>query len=78
MFKYGDLQSNALESTAQVNWMCSACGEDPSCDCKAPLVSNAQRAAEAIARDPNKSDGAIAAETGITISRAREKAAHGM
>lgn len=59
-----------------VNWMCSACGEDASCNCGAPLMSKAQRAAEAIAANPRMSDRAIAADLGIgnaTVSRARRE-----
>ena len=57
------------------NWMCSSCGEDASCNCGAPLMSKAQRAVEAISRDPTKSDRAIAKEIGVgnkTVSRARQ------
>ena len=56
------------------NWMCSSCGEDASCNCGAPLMSKAQRAAEAIRRDPSKSDRAIAKEIGTsnhTVAAAR-------
>jgi hypothetical protein len=55
---------------------CSACGvsADAACDCGAPYLPVGQRAAEAIARNPEKSDRAIAAEIGVgnkTVSRAR-------
>jgi hypothetical protein len=58
-----------------VNWMCSSCGVDAGCNCGAPMMSKAQRAAEAIASNPQMSDRAIAQETGIsqpTISKARK------
>lgn len=57
------------------NWMCSSCGVDAGCNCGAPLMSKARRAAEAIAANPHKSDRAIAADLGInnaTVSRARQ------
>jgi hypothetical protein len=55
---------------------CSACGAEGqgSCDCGAPYLQPADRAAKAIAANPEKSDRAIAAELGIgnkTVSRAR-------
>lgn len=62
---------------AATAWMCSACGIDAACNCGAPLMSKAQRAAEAIAATPHKSDRAIAEELGIgnaTVSRARRDA----
>lgn len=63
-----------------INWMCSACGIDAGCNCGAPLMSKAQRAAEAIAADPRKSDRAIAEEIGVgsnTVRRARQTAPDG-
>jgi hypothetical protein len=60
------------------NWMCSSCAEDASCNCGAPLMSKAQRAAEAISRGSSKSDRAIAKEIGVgsnTVRRAREATA---
>lgn len=59
-----------------VNWMCSACGTDASCNCGAPLMSKAQRAAEAVAANPAKSDRAIAEEIGVsapTVGKARRE-----
>lgn len=58
-------------------WMCSACGVDAACNCGAPLMSKAQRAAEAIAVNPHKSDRAIAEEIGVsapTVGKARRDA----
>lgn len=57
-----------------INWQCSACGIDAGCNCGAPLMSKAQRAAEALAASPQMSNRAIAEETGLsepTIRRAR-------
>lgn len=59
---------------AAINWMCSACGEDASCNCGAPLMSKAQRAAEAVSANPSRSDRAIAKEIGVdhkTVGAAR-------
>lgn len=56
------------------NWMCSACGIDAGCNCGAPLMSKAQRAAEAVAANPQKSNRAIAEEIGAdekTVRKAR-------
>lgn len=53
----------------------SACGEDASCNCGAPLMSKAQRAVEAIAANPQKSNRAIADDIGVnyqTVNRARK------
>ena len=58
-----------------VNWMCSSCGVDAGCNCGAPLMSKAKRAAEAIAANPQKSDRAIAEDLGVgtmTVNRARK------
>jgi len=63
-----------------INWMCSACGLDAGCNCGAPLMSKAQRAAKAIAENPQMSDRAIAREIGVgsnTVRRARETAPSG-
>jgi hypothetical protein len=56
---------------------CSACGVtmDAACDCGAPYMPVAQRAAEAIKANPTKSDRAIAKELGVShmsVKRARE------
>jgi hypothetical protein len=55
---------------------CSACGAagEANCDCGAPYMPASVRAAKAIAKNPGKSNRAIAADTGIsepTIRRAR-------
>jgi hypothetical protein len=57
---------------------CSACGAtaDAACDCGAPYLPAGQRAAEAVAANPEKSDRAIAAEIGVdknTVAAARRK-----
>ena len=59
---------------ATINWMCSACGVDAGCNCGAPLMSKGQRAAEAVAAAPRKSNVMIAEEIGVspeTVRRAR-------
>jgi hypothetical protein len=60
---------------------CSACGAEAkaACACGAPYVSAAARAIAAIAKNPEKSDRAIAAEIGVgnkTVSRARSTVSH--
>jgi hypothetical protein len=59
---------------------CSACGAAgyAACDCGAPYLPAAARAAKAIAETPNKSDRAIAAEIGVsdkTVGKARRATA---
>jgi hypothetical protein len=61
---------------------CTACGAEAhaSCNCGKPYVPAKQRAGEAIAANPRKSDRAIAADLGIghaTVSRARETVSGG-
>jgi hypothetical protein len=55
---------------------CTGCGAEAnaSCNCGKPYVPKKQRAAEAIAANPQKSDRAIAADLGVspmTVGRAR-------
>jgi hypothetical protein len=55
---------------------CTKCGSiaDASCDCGSPYIPARERAAQAIAANPEKSDRAIAAEIGVgamTVNRAR-------
>ena len=45
--------------------------EDASCNCGAPLMSKAQRAAEAIAANPQKSNRALAEEAGVSEGTVR-------
>jgi len=55
----------------ELPFRCSACGADRGCDCNAPAI---EKAAAALARSPEKSDRAIAAEIGVskdTVRRAR-------
>jgi len=57
---------------------CSSCGAAgiAACDCGAPYMPAAERAAKAIADSPRKSDRAIAAEIGVshpTVARARRE-----
>jgi hypothetical protein len=70
--------SNAFETVAkqvkEYNYRCSACGGDRECACSAPAIPKAERAAEAIKAHPEKSNRAIAEETGLseaTVRRAR-------
>jgi len=56
--------------------VCEQCGTsvDAACNCGAPYVPAGKRAEAAVAREPHKSDRAIAAELGVsqpTVSRAR-------
>ena len=58
--------------------VCSSCGAagEGSCRCGAPYVAPGQRAAEAVAANPGKTDRAIAADIGVdaeTVRRARKK-----
>ena len=73
-----------LQIVQQVNraMQCSECGAAgiAACDCGAPYMPAATRAAEAIAASPNKSDRVIAAEIGVgsnTVRRARPTAPSG-
>lgn len=57
---------------------CTGCGAEAnaSCNCGKPYVPKKQRAAEAIAANPQKSDRAIAADIGVspmTVGRARSE-----
>lgn len=66
-------------STRKSMLQCSACGATAraACNCGAPYVPAGKRAAEAVAANPEKSDRAIAEETGVsfmTIARARKAA----
>jgi hypothetical protein len=61
--------------------VCTACGSEAnaSCNCGKPYVPKKQRAREAIEANPQKSNRAIAEETGVaeaTVRRAREGASH--
>jgi hypothetical protein len=56
----------------ELEFSCSKCGADRGCDCNAPAI---KKAAAAIAANPQKSNRAIAAETGVglgTVNRARK------
>lgn len=72
--------SNVVPLPIRAKLMCSECGAagEGSCRCGAPYVSAGERAAEAIAANPKKSDRAIAEEIGVsdrTINRARKTTA---
>jgi hypothetical protein len=61
---------------AEKEFKCSVCGVDAACNCGAPVISKAQRAAEAIKANPEKSDRMIAQEIGVasnTVRAARQK-----
>lgn len=67
-----------LQLVQRVNraMQCSSCGASgiAACDCGAPYIPAAERAAKAIADSPRKSDRAIAAEIGVsapTVGKAR-------
>ena len=68
----------ALRKKATSRMQCSGCGAsaEVSCNCGVPYIPATMRAAKAIAKNPNKSNRAIAAELGIapdTVDRARRK-----
>lgn len=73
--------NNVLQLRPQTaEFMCSSCGVDAGCNCGAPLVSKAERAAAAIAANPGKSDRAIASEIGsspTTVGKARSQLSSG-
>jgi hypothetical protein len=55
----------------ELGYSCSACGADRGCDCNAPAI---KKAADALARNPRKSNRAIAEEIGVdknTVRKAR-------
>jgi hypothetical protein len=67
-----------LKKPEPVEMKCSACGAtaEASCNCGVPYVPAGSRAAKAVAKNPKKSDRAIAAEIGVsgeTVRRARRK-----
>jgi hypothetical protein len=66
-----------IVQTVNRSMQCSSCGAAgiAACDCGAPYVPAATRAAKAIAANPNKSDRAIAADLGVdhkTVGKARK------
>jgi hypothetical protein len=57
---------------------CSGCGAEAACDCGVPYVRPSSRAAVLVDAHPEKSDRALAAQSGLsatTIARARRLAA---
>jgi hypothetical protein len=73
-------QSDSEEFPSSISLVCTGCGAkaNASCNCGKPYEPKSVRAREAIEAGPEKSNRAIAAETGIsepTIRRAREAAA---
>lgn len=70
----------ALQIPVRRHLVCSLCGADGegSCNCGASYVPAGQRAADAISKNPGKSDRAIAEEIGVsdqTVGRARRRTA---
>jgi hypothetical protein len=64
-----------LRKSSSSRLQCSVCGMEASCDCGAPYVMPGERAAAAVAKNPEKSDRAIATDLGVstpTVSRARK------
>jgi hypothetical protein len=62
------------QQVKEYNYRCSECGGDRECACNAPAIPKAERAAEAIKANPEKSDRAIAVDIGVspmTVNRAR-------
>jgi hypothetical protein len=73
------MRSATVIEMAVQQMVCTACGSEAnaSCNCGKPYVPKKQRAREAIEANPQKSNRAIAEETGIaeaTVRRAREGA----
>lgn len=64
---------NVVPLPKSVRLECSSCGAEGtgSCDCGAPYVSARERAAKAIAANPEKSNRALAAELGIAPNTVR-------
>lgn len=63
--------------TKPTKFECSACGAPAGCDCGAKLIPVGERAAKAVAMNPEKSDRALAKEAGTThptIAKARRDA----
>jgi hypothetical protein len=78
--KFPDLPPLGIHQSI-VRLACSACGAEAnaSCNCGKPYVPAGQRAAEAIAAHPEKSDRMIAAEIGTsptTVGKARASTVH--
>jgi hypothetical protein len=65
-----------FQKKEEAKFICSACGADRGCQCNAPAVPKAVRAAEALKANPEKSDRSIAEEIGAsptTVGKAREE-----
>jgi hypothetical protein len=74
------MQSNTIIAMSVQQMTCTGCGAEAnaSCNCGKPYVPKKQRAVEAIAANPNKSNRAIAEDAGVaeaTVRRAREEGA---
>lgn len=55
-----------------VNWMCSACGVDASCNCGAALMSKAGRAREIKEANPERSNKSIGRELDMDATQVRK------
>jgi hypothetical protein len=65
-----------FQKKEEAKFICSGCGADRGCQCNAPAVPKAVRAAEALKANPEKSDRSIAEEIGAsptTVGKAREE-----
>jgi DNA-binding Lrp family transcriptional regulator len=65
-----------FQKKEEAKFICSACGADRGCQCNAPAVPKAVRAAEALKANPGKSDRSIAEQIGAsptTVGKAREE-----
>jgi hypothetical protein len=79
MTRFTDLPRPGFQLSV-VRLACSACGAEAnaSCDCGKPYVPKLQRAAEAVAEHPEKSNRAIADDIGVdekTVRQARSSTA---
>jgi hypothetical protein len=73
------MRTGTVISMAVQQMTCTGCGAEAnaSCNCGKPYVPKKQRAKDAIAANPHKSDRAIAAEIGVdpmTVNKARHEA----
>jgi DNA-binding Lrp family transcriptional regulator len=65
-----------FQKKEEAKFICSACGADRGCQCNAPAVPKAVRAAEALKANPEQSDRSIAEQIGAsptTVGKAREE-----
>jgi hypothetical protein len=67
-----------IQTVNRLALACTKCGSvaDEACDCGAPYIPALERAAVAVAANPQKSDRAIALDTGVshpTVAKARRE-----